>query len=224
MQVILEHVVSQGLGRKAGSKSFKVAGKTGTAQVSQGAGGYKTGVTNYLLSFAGYFPADNPRYSCIVCIQKPARPASGGGLGGVVVHHIAEGTMARYLKLSVEDAKDSASVFIPDVKNGNILAANYVLEHLGVKTERQWSGSYVTGGNPVWGKAQRKTSDVELTKMKTYSNIVPDVTGMGASDAVYMLESRGLKTVIKGRGKVKSQSLHAGSVIKKGQTCEIIME
>ena len=224
MQVILEHVVSQGLGRKAGSKSFKVAGKTGTAQVSQGAGGYKTGVTNYLLSFAGYFPADNPRYSCIVCIQKSGLPASGGGMSGVVFHHIAEGIMARHLKLSVEDAKDSASVFIPDVKNGNILAANYVLEHLGVKTERQWSGSYVTGGNPVWGKAQRKTSDVELTKMKTYSNIVPDVTGMGASDAVYMLESRGLKTVIKGRGKVKSQSLHAGSVIKKGQTCEIIME
>ena len=224
MQVIQEHVVSHGLRRKAGSKSFKVAGKTGTAQVSQGAGGYKTGVTNYLLSFAGYFPADNPRYSCIVCIQKSGLPASGGGMSGVVFHHIAEGIMARHLKLSVEDAKDSASVFIPDVKNGNILAANYVLEHLGVKTERQWSGSYVTGGNPVWGKAQRKTSDVELTKMKTYSNIVPDVTGMGASDAVYMLESRGLKTVIKGRGKVKSQSLHAGSVIKKGQTCEIIME
>ena len=66
MQTILEHVVSQGLGKKAGSKSFKVAGKTGTAQVSQGAGGYKTGVTHYLLSFCGYFPADNPMYSCIV--------------------------------------------------------------------------------------------------------------------------------------------------------------
>ena len=224
MQVILEHVVSQGLGRKAGSKSFKVAGKTGTAQVSQGAGGYKTGVTNYLLSFAGYFPADNPRYSCIVCIQKSGLPASGGGMSGVVFHHIAEGIMARHLKLSVEDAKDSASVLIPDVKNGNMLAANYVLEHLGVKTDRQWEGSYVSGGNPIWGTAVRKANDVGLSKMKTYKNIVPDVTGMGASDAVYMLESRGLKTTIKGRGKVKSQSIAAGSVIKKGQTCEILME
>ena len=53
---------------------------------------------------------------------------------------------------------------------------------------------------------------------------MPDVSGMGASDAVYMLESRGLKTVVKGRGKVKSQSIAAGSVIKKGQICEIIME
>ena len=224
MQVILEHVVSQGLGRKAGSKSFKVAGKTGTAQVSQGAGGYKTGVTHYLLSFAGYFPADNPRYSCIVCIQKSGLPASGGGMSGVVFHHIAEGIMARHLKLSVEDAKDSASVFIPDVKNGNMLAAHYVLDHLGVKTDRKWEGSYVSGGNPIWGTAVRERNDIALSKMKTYRNIVPDVSGMGASDAVYMLESRGLKTVVKGRGKVKSQSIAAGSVIKKGQICEIIME
>ncbi|MDY3849076.1 MAG: penicillin-binding protein [Prevotella sp.] len=224
MQTILEHVVSQGLGAKAGSKSFKVAGKTGTAQVSQGAGGYKSGVTNYLLSFCGYFPADNPKYSCIVCIQKSGLPASGGGMSGVVFHHISEGIMARHLKLRVEDAKDEESVFVPDVKNGNILAANYVLSHLGVKTDGNWDGSYVSGSNPIWGTAHRKPQDVGLKKMKTYRNIVPDVTGMGASDAVYMLESRGVKTRISGRGKVKTQSIKAGSVIKKGMICEIIME
>lgn len=224
MQTILEHVVSQGLGAKAGSKSFKVAGKTGTAQVSQGAGGYKSGVTNYLLSFCGYFPADNPKYSCIVCIQKSGLPASGGGMSGVVFHHISEGIMARHLKLRVEDAKDEESVFVPDVKNGNILAANYVLSHLGVKTDGNWEGSYVSGSNPIWGTAHRKPQDVGLKKMKTYRNIVPDVTGMGASDAVYMLESRGVKTRISGRGKVKTQSIKAGSIIKKGMICEIIME
>ena len=70
LQTILEQVVSVGLGKKAGSPNFKVAGKTGTAQISKGAGGYKSGGTSYLISFAGYFPADAPRYSCIVCIQK----------------------------------------------------------------------------------------------------------------------------------------------------------
>ena len=224
MQTILEHVVSQGLGRKAGSKSFKVAGKTGTAQVSQGAGGYKTGVTNYLLSFAGYFPADNPRYSCIVCIQKSGLPASGGGMSGVVFHHIAEGIMARHLKLSVEDARDSASIFIPDVKNGNILAADYVLKHIGVNTDCKWDGPYSSGNNLVWGTALRNAKGVGLSKMKTYSNVVPNVVGMGASDAVYLLESRGLKTRIKGRGKVKSQSVQAGSIVKKGDLCEIEMK
>ena len=116
MQTILEHVVSQGLGRKAGSPLFKVAGKTGTAQVADQYGGYHSGTTRYWLSFAGYFPADNPRYSCIVCIKKSGLPASGGGMSGVVFHHIAEGVMARYLKLSVDDAHDERSVASPMLK------------------------------------------------------------------------------------------------------------
>ena len=131
MQTILEQVVSIGLGKKAGSKSFKVAGKTGTAQISHGTGGYHSGTMQYLLSFAGYFPANAPRYSCIVCIQKSGLPASGGGMSGVVFHNISEGILAQNLKLDVKDARDSASVLIPDVKNGNLLAADYVLSRLG---------------------------------------------------------------------------------------------
>ena len=222
MQTILEHVVSQGLGKKAGSKSFKVAGKTGTAQVSQGAGGYKTGVTHYLLSFAGYFPADNPLYSCIVCIQKSGLPASGGGMSGVVFHQVAEGVMARHLKLSVEDARDTSSVMIPEVKNGNLVAATYVLDHLGIKNNSQWSGSYANG-NPIWGQAARQPKQVAMNRMKTYSNVVPDVSGMGARDAVFMLESRGLKTRIEGCGKVKEQSVMPGTIVKKGQVCKLVM-
>ena len=150
IQTILEHVVSQGLGKKAGSKLFKVAGKTGTAQISKGTGGYKSGRMNYLLSFAGYFPADNPRYSCIVCIQKSGLPASGGGMSGVVFHEIAEGIMAQDVKLDITDARDSISILIPDVKNGNLLAADYVLSHLGIKTNNNsWNGDYSTAAMPT---------------------------------------------------------------------------
>ena len=223
MQTILEHVVSQGLGKKAGSKSFKVAGKTGTAQVSQGSGGYKTGITHYLLSFAGYFPADNPMYSCIVCIEKSGLPASGGGMSGVVFHNVAEGIMARHLKLNVEDARDSSSVLIPDVKDGNLVAATYVLDRLGIKNNSQWSGSYANG-NPIWGKASRQNRHVVLTQHKSPANIVPDVRGMGARDAVYLLESRGLRTTIHGCGKVKEQSVLPGTVVKKGEACILTME
>jgi cell division protein FtsI (penicillin-binding protein 3) len=221
IQTILYHVVSQGLGKKAGSSSFKVAGKTGTAQISKGVGGYKTGQMNYLLSFAGYFPADAPRYSCIVCIQKSGLPASGGGMSGVVFHHISEGIMAQDLKLSVSDARDSLSVFLPDVKNGNILAADYVLSHLGVKTNDNWNGSYANG-NPIWGKAEHKNNLVELSKVETTNTgVIPDVTGMGARDAVYILESRQVKVRIEGRGKVIAQSLPAGHQIKKGEICSL---
>ena len=223
MQTILEHVVSQGLGKKAGSKSFKVAGKTGTAQVADQYGGYHSGTTRYWLSFAGYFPADDPRYTCIVCLKKSGLPASGGGMSGVVFHHISEGVMAQNLKLSVEDARDTTSILVPDVKNGNVMAADYVLGHLGVKTRVNWDGSYADG-NPVWGKAVRQQKDVQLTQISSKHDIIPDLTGMGARDAVYLLESRGVKVVVKGRGKVKSQSIYSGTAVKQGMACELHLE
>ena len=200
MQTILEHVVSQGLGRKAGSPLFKVAGKTGTAQVADQYGGYHSGITRYWLSFAGYFPANDPKYSCIVCIKKSGLPASGGGMSGVVFHHIAEGVMARYLKLSVDDAHDEHSVTIPDVKGGNAEAANTVLNKLNInKREAQTKNNY------------------SLT-------VAPDVTGMGARDAVYQMERRGLKVKLQGRGKVKHQSFPAGKTITDGAECVLTLE
>ena len=200
MQTILEHVVSQGLGRKAGSKSFKVAGKTGTAQVADQYGSYHSGTTRYWLSFAGYFPADDPRYTCIVCIKKSGLPASGGGMSGVVFHHISEGVMAQNLKLSVKDARDEQSVFIPGVKAGDAEAANYVMNSLSIKEK-------------------------PLVEEKKHSRgIVPDVTGMGARDAVYGMESCGVRAIVRGRGKVKSQSIHAGTAVKQGMVCDLYME
>jgi cell division protein FtsI (penicillin-binding protein 3) len=199
MQTILEHVVSQGLGKKAGSKSFKVAGKTGTAQVADQHGSYHSGTTRYWLSFCGFFPADEPRYTCIVCIRKSGLPASGGGMSGVVFHHIAEGVMAKHLKLSVDDARDTTSILIPAVKKGDALAANYVLSHLQVK-------------------------DFRAEDFKVSGNAVPNVTGMGARDAVYLLENKGIKTKLKGRGKVKAQSIYAGQPIKQGMVCELTLE
>lgn len=219
---ILEHVVSQGLGKKAGSQSFLVAGKTGTAQISKGAAGYKSGQMNYLLSFAGFFPAYEPRYSCIVCIQKSGLPASGGGMSGVVFHDIAEGIMAQSLKLEASDARDSLSVLIPQVKSGNVLAASYVLEHLGVKQRTDWDGSYLNG-NPIWGRADE--SDSSIVQLKRVNegdkSVMPDVHGMGARDAVFLIESRGVKVRLTGRGKVTEQSIGAGERIKKGMVCSL---
>ena len=223
MQTILEHVVSQGLGRKAGSPLFKVAGKTGTAQIAEDGAGYKSGAVKYWLSFAGYFPADNPRYSCIVCLKKEGLPASGGGMSGLVFHHIAEGVMARHLRFDVSDARDTLSILIPDVKNGDVLAADYVLQQLGIKTDCRWSGSYVSG-NPIWGRAQRSDNAVELSQMEHNSGVVPDVTGMGARDAVYLIERLGMKVKLHGRGKVVSQSYAAGRPVVPGGVCELNLD
>lgn len=90
MQVILEHVVSQGLGRKAGSPIIRVAGKTGTSQVNEYDYYNEVGtpLVEYQLAFCGYFPADKPLCSMIVSINKLGLPASGGGMAGVVFHDI----------------------------------------------------------------------------------------------------------------------------------------
>ena len=90
MQVILDHVVSQGLGRKAGSPIIRVAGKTGTSQVNEYDYYNEVGtpLVEYQLAFCGYFPADKPKYSMIVSINKLGLPASGGGMAGVVFHYI----------------------------------------------------------------------------------------------------------------------------------------
>lgn len=224
IQTILEHVVSQGTGKQAGSPWFAVAGKTGTAQISKGAAGYKSGGTNYLLSFAGYFPADAPRYSCIVCIQKRGLPASGGGMSGVVFHNIAEGIMAQSLKTDVAAARDSSSVLFPQVKTGNLLASDYVLTRLGFTVDGGWGGKWASG-LPIWGEALHAKGVMELKRKPAYARkYVPNVLGMGAKDAVYLMESRGMRVKIEGRGTVKAQSVPAGKVIRKGMTCTLTMK
>jgi cell division protein FtsI (penicillin-binding protein 3) len=90
MQEVLEHVVSQGLGRKAGTPILKVAGKTGTSQVGEYDFREENNVNEYQLAFCGYFPADAPKYSIIVSMNKLGLPASGGGMAGVVFHYIVK--------------------------------------------------------------------------------------------------------------------------------------
>lgn len=231
IQDILYKVVHVGLGKTAGSKSFHVSGKTGTAQKAHN-GSYKSGTVDYLLSFCGYFPSGKdadgnpvkPKYSCIVCIQKSGLPASGGLMSGQVFHDIAEGIMARNVRYDVSSSRDSLSCFVPEVKSGNILAADYVLSHLGLKTTTEWSGSYATG-NPIWGTAEKETKEVKLSKVPmTPEGIMPDVMGMGARDAVYLLESRGLKVIIRGRGKVHQQSIAYGKPYRRGTRVTLEME
>lgn len=213
---ILEKVVSQGLAKPAGSKQFSVAGKTGTAQVSQGVAGYKSGRVNYLVSFCGYFPAEAPKYSCIVSIQKPGLPASGGLMAGSVFGKIAERVYAKNLRFDIRSAIDSTSNVIPPVKAGEMNEALQVLDGLNVPVQKQFSPKK---GKEAWGHTQESPNAVILqTKEGTSSNTVPNVIGMGAKDAVYLLESKGLKVRISGIGKVKNQSIPGGNRVVKGQT------
>ena len=109
--------------------------------------------------------------------------------------------MAKNLKLSVEDACDSLSVFTPDVKQGNRRATDYVLGQLGVTAS---SETLLQAEQPEKG--------------------VPNLVGMGARDAVFALEQRGIKAHLSGAGRVRHQSIAPGSTIVKGATCELALE
>lgn len=212
IKMILKRVVSQGLAKPAGSKQFSVSGKTGTAQISQGAAGYKSGTVSYLVSFCGFFPSEKPKYSCIVSIKIPHGPASGGLMAGSVFSKIAERVYAKDLALDIRQAVDSTSVFIPDVKNGDLAEAEAVLKDLSIKTV--WKNERNNG----WGYARNDTVNVALESKEGNSKLVPNVHGMGAKDAVYCLEKAGLKVRLEGVGHVYKQSITPGSRIVKGVT------
>ena len=220
---ILTSVVKRGTGKKAGSKLFSVAGKTGTAQIASG-GGYKKGIMHYLISFCGFFPAEDPQYTCIVCIQK-AGAASGGVMCGKVFHEVSEGIMSQQLRHEAVDAKDlEERIENPNVKNGNIGAAGYVLDQLGIQIDSNFQNNYHAKGQTAWGQATAQVANVRLREEKEQKKgLVPDVYGMGARDAVFILENCGLKVKIQGRGKVQSQSIVAGEKVKKGTVCHIVL-
>lgn len=214
IQTILRKVVSEGLAKPAGSKQFSVSGKTGTAQISQGKAGYKANGVSYLVSFCGYFPSEAPKYSCIVSIQIPHGPASGGLQAGSVFSRIAERIYAKHLVKNIAQAKDSTAVLIPDVAQGDITETAYVLKQLNVKSN---SASIPYSFNPVWGKAKTTDSYVELSTAQPDKKRVPNVVGMGAKDAVYLLESYGMKVHLSRVGKVHTQSIPSGSMVRKGE-------
>ncbi len=196
IQTILQRVVcdKEGLGKKAGNPYFHVSGKTGTAQVSNGSG-YKGGKNEHLVSFCGYYPSEDPKYTCIVAIRHSYYVASGGGQAGVVFSKIAQRVYSKDVTTNLKLAQDTTAVFVPDVKASYNKASDKVLASLGLKN----------------GK-------VEDSPEITDEMAVPDVRGLGARDAVYELASRGLKVRSKGRGVVTKQSLAAGTHLTPGQT------
>ena len=118
MQEVLNHVVSQGLGKKAGTPILPVAGKTGTSQVGEYEFGDETYVDEYQVAFCGYFPADKPKYSMIVSMNKLGLPASGGGMAGVLFHNIMEWMIThRIVPLAVIDGETNDTI---DITESNI--------------------------------------------------------------------------------------------------------
>lgn len=214
IQICLEGVVGKntGTGKLAYSKYFSVAGKTGTAQIWS-KGGF---ASNYLVSFAGYFPADRPRYSMIVCIEKGA-PAYGGIHCCPVFKKIAEGVMAKNHKTNYEAAIDTTALRTapPMMQSGNLVALSEVLKELKLPHRN----NYRTSEGLAWGQPLNQGS-LLLNNESTQKGL-PSVIGYGLRDAVYRLERMRVKVKVSGFGRVVAQSLPPGSPIKAGMVVQI---
>lgn len=201
-----------GTAQVAKSNYVRIAGKTGTAIMSKGRAGYKAGGKNYQVAFAGYFPADDPLYSCVVIIREPKGTPSGGKMSGTVFRDIAERVMAMKTNANVVtlpvDSMQQYSM-IPKIKNGNARNTSTILNMLNIAHSNSDAG---------WVKLHSSTTTASATPLRIIANQVPDVRGMGARDAIYLLSELGLRVQIAGRGKVVTQSFEPGSKLQKGTT------
>ena len=138
-------------------------------------------------------------------------------MAGTVFSKIAQRIYAKNITTDMSQARDSLSRFVPDVKNGDLNAAKDVLADLGLQSTDQGAT------NIAWGSAALDKDNLVFTTLQEEEGKMPDLRGMGARDAVYAVERRGLKAKVKGAGRVLSQSLPVGSSYSKGQTVVLNM-
>ena len=187
---------------------YTVAGKTGTAWI-HGGGDYVE--HNYRASFVGYFPANAPKYSCIVVINNPRNGVYyGGAVSAPVFKELADKIFSTELEFHApQQANDSLAIAqakIPVSKNGNGKDLHTVLTALQIPINQDTQSD--------WINTTTEEKGVQLSERKVVKGIVPNVVGMGLKDALYLLESQGMSVRVMGSGKVKRQSVSPGTAIK----------
>jgi cell division protein FtsI (penicillin-binding protein 3) len=215
---LLECVVDSTWGTaflKGRSDAYSFAGKTGTAQLNYQRLNEKTKVGGYQASFAGYFPAENPVYSCIVLISKPKAGVYGGVVALPVFEEIASKAIATRLELypvlNAEDAVAFEAKQLPDKDAGYRTDIQYIMSELGL--------DYYNRADGDWAVLRSAEPDsLKLMKRIVEEKQVPNVIGMGLRDALFILENKGLKVQFGGGyGKVVTQSITPGTRVA-GQT------
>jgi cell division protein FtsI (penicillin-binding protein 3) len=212
----LEGVVTAGTAKSLQTPLYTIAGKTGTALVANGTRGYADHI--YQSSFAGYFPADNPRYSCIVVIKnKPfAHKYYGGLVAGPVFREVADKLYAMDVEaqpLYAPVQRRDSGFYAWAGWNADFLKVNTVLD-LNVRD---------SAGKNKWAFMVNEQFQPTTRKLPTEKNIMPVVKGMGLKDALFLLENMKLKVSVNGKGKVKTQSIAAGTKVVQGQTVYLEM-
>ena len=204
---LLEGVVENGTARNIKNSYYKIAGKTGTAQkIVNG-----RHIKKYNTSFVGYFPANDPQYSCIIIIDKPKGFRQyGSNVAAPVFKEIADKIYARDLKMHApyiarQNVKEG---IFPVIKAGNREDLQKICDEFLIPNQALT--------DEEWVKAQRKDNAVLWTTDEIAPEVIPDVLGMTLRDAIFLLENHGLQVSHKGSGRITAQSILPGQKILKG--------
>ncbi|MDH5396504.1 MAG: transpeptidase family protein [Cyclobacteriaceae bacterium] len=206
---LLEGVVENGTASNVKGTHYRIAGKTGTAQLLKN-GRY---TNRYMTSFAGYFPAGNPKYSAIVVVRNPKGWRQyGSNVAAPVFKEIADNIYSRDLELHgsfVEEITDVPMGVFPVIQAGNREELSFICNELGVSNH--------TVDNEKWVKTKINGNAVQWHSKEVKPGIVPDVRGMTLRDAIYLLETAGMRISHRGIGRVEEQSVQPNAKVKKGE-------
>ncbi|MFQ5334735.1 MAG: penicillin-binding transpeptidase domain-containing protein, partial [Flavobacteriales bacterium] len=214
---MLEGVVERGTARNLRNNHYKIAGKTGTAQIANKKYGYKyNSKVSYQASFVGYFPADRPKYSCIVVINAPSKDVYyGNQVAGPVFKEIADKVYASSIDIQEEIQP------LPSVEKEPLPVSGKNYEERLLAVLKTFDVP-VRKANAHLVSASFKNNRFELAPRQINRGQVPDVCGMPLRDAINLLENEGLIVQMHGMGRVVHQSLPAVHEISRGET--IILE
>jgi len=214
---MLEGVVTEGSGKQiVYNPLYKIAGKTGTAQVADANKGYRAN-KQYQASFVGYFPADKPKYSMIVVINDPKGAYYGALVSGPVFREIADRIYASDMQMYNDvPAALVGNTGNPPTKAGQSKATQKVYKAFGFKPLFASKSEYYNTIDTSAGTIFQENNERK--------GVMPNVSGMGLKDALYLLGNAGLKTRVTGSGKVIRQSVQAGVKVGKGLLVDIQLD
>lgn len=204
-----------GTGRGIYTSHYRIAGKTGTAKMSDGNKGY---TNKNLSSFVGFFPADNPLYSCIVVVGGPqGLLTTGGAVSAPIFRIMADKIITSNIKANKAINKDSTIVNQP---MPIITASTSTIKNINKKLHIKFDFK------SDWDFAMVKIDSTNkrlITQVDFDNKTIPNVKGLLLDDAIYLLENAGLKVGFTGKGKVVSQSLSVGMPIIKGSYMQLVL-
>lgn len=210
-------VVEKGTAKSIRTRKYKIAGKTGTTLLAYGEKS-EDNIKQYQTSFVGFFPAENPKYSCMVVVNNPKENGFyGGNVSAPVFKEISDKVFAADISihnsiLIAEQTKDT-----PNLSQGKTEDMSKLLDNLSLEYEKTKSNWMVPSYSSKKISLERRSIEKDFEE-----GLMPNLFGMNLLDAVYLLENAGLKVEIKGKGHIVNQSIKKGDRFLADQKISLI--